>query len=510
MKIIRSLTLLATSFCACSTFAATLVDLTQEDFKRPKSSAYQLKALNETVDKAGNKHIRYEQTYQDLPVYGYHVIEHVYQRTVKAQGLSLKSFSGTSVQGIERDLPAVSSLTAVEPATTLERLKQDYAHQHHLSATDLIFENELARAVIFIDDNEEARVAHEVNFFVDFSEGGMPSRPHYLVDAQTGKMLKQWEGLTSERVGQGPGGNQRIGYYNYGQDKPALDISKSRRNCSLSGEGGKTVNAKNGMRQTTTAYAYNCRRSMIQDYDASNGAASPLNDAHYFIDVLTQFYRQSYDTAPLPFPLVMRAHYGRNFANAFWNGNSMTYGDGNDALYPFVVLDIAAHEIAHGVTENHSKLTYEKQSGGMNEAFSDMASRAVDYFVYGSNDWYLGGDIFKDPNILALRFMDNPSQDGKSIDHVSQYTDALDVHHTSGVYNKAFYLLATTGGWNTLSAFDVMYYANVAYWEPNTTYASGAWGVVQAAAAHGQNVDDVINAFEQVGIQCDKVAGKCV
>jgi Zn-dependent metalloprotease len=188
----------------------------------------------------------------------------------------------------------------------------------------------------------------------------------------------------------------------------------------------------------------------------------------------------------------------------------MTYGDGNDALYPFVVLDIAAHEIAHGVTENHSKLTYEKQSGGMNEAFSDMASRAVDYFVYGSNDWYLGGDIFKDPNILALRFMDNPSQDGKSIDHAGQYTDALDVHHTSGVYNKAFYLLATTSGWNTLTAFDVMYYANVAYWEPNSTYASGAWGVVQATAAHGQNVDDVINAFEQVGIMCDKVAGKCV
>jgi len=146
----------------------------------------------------------------------------------------------------------------------------------------------------------------------------------------------------------------------------------------------------------------------------------------------------------------------------------------------------------------------------MNEAFSDIASRAVEYYVHGENDWYLGGDIFKDTNILALRYMNNPPRDGRSLDNASQYYEGIDVHYSSGVFNKAFYLLATTPGWNTATAFDTMYYANTSYWQANSTFAQGALGVVQASAALGRNVDDVINAFSQVGIQCDKVAQTCI
>ena len=97
-------------------------------------------------------------------------------------------------------------------------------------------------------------------------------------------------------------------------------------------------------------------------------------------------------------------------------------------------------------------------SGGMNEAYSDMAGEAAEYFMNGSNDFLVGAQIFKGTG--ALRYMDNPPQDGSSIGHASNYTSGMDVHYSSGVYNKAFYLLATKAGWNTQKAFQVFARAN--------------------------------------------------
>jgi vibriolysin len=510
MLIKRSLAILALSLVSHAGFAATLVDVSEQGLPRLKSSDYQLEEIKRVTDSAGNIHIRYEQQYQGLPVYGHQVIEHQYQPSLAATGVKLSPYTGQMVQGIENDISQQGRAITSDAQASLNKLKSAYAQANHFSVEQLDFINVIAREVIYLDEQQVAHLAHEVSFFVELAEGGSPARPYYIVEASSGKILKTWDGLTSEKVATGPGGNDRIGVYHYGKDLPKLDVSKSRGRCTFTSPAGKTVDMGNGYGKSTTAYSYGCRRSLEQSADANNGAASPLNDAHYFIDILTQFYAERYKSSPVPFPLVMRTHYGKEYANAFWNGSSMTYGDGNKDLYPFVVLDISAHEIAHGFTEVNSGLVYEGQSGGLNESFSDMASRAVEYFVYGEHDWFLGGDIFKDTNKLALRFMDTPSRDGNSIEHVSQYTNSLDVHYTSGIFNKAFYLLSVSPGWNTAEAFDVMLYANAGYWQPNSTFATAAWGVVQAAAANGRQVDDVIKAFNHVGIRCDKVAGKCV
>jgi vibriolysin len=71
-------------------------------------------------------------------------------------------------------------------------------------------------------------------------------------------------------------------------------------------------------------------------------------------------------------------------------------------------------------------------SGGMNEAFSDMAGEAAESYMNGSNDWMVGEQIFK--GNVALRYMDDPSRDGSSINHADQYS-GQDVHYTSGVIN---------------------------------------------------------------------------
>jgi hypothetical protein len=96
--------------------------------------------------------------------------------------------------------------------------------------------------------------------------------------------------------------------------------------------------------------------------------------------------------------------------------------------------------------------------------------------------------------------MANPPQDGVSIDNANDYYPGIDVHYSSGVYNKAFYLLATTSGWDTRKAFDVFVRANQHYWTPSTDFTDGAYGVRDAASDLGYSTAAVEAAFAAVGI----------
>ena len=106
-------------------------------------------------------------------------------------------------------------------------------------------------------------------------------------------------------------------------------------------------------------------------------------------------YNDWVGTAPLTFQLKMRVHYGNNYENAFWDGSAMTFGDGQNTFYPLVSLDVSAHEVSHGFTEQNSGLIYSGKSGGLNEAFSDMAGEAAEFYMKGSNDWLVGQEILK-------------------------------------------------------------------------------------------------------------------
>jgi len=216
--------------------------------------------------------------------------------------------------------------------------------------------------------------------------------------------------------------------------------------------------------------------------------------------VIYNMYNAYIGKPPLTFQLMMRVHYGTNYENAFWDGSSMTFGDGYTTFYPLVSLDVASHEVSHGFTAQNSNLTYANQSGGINEAYSDIAGEAAEYYMKGSNDFLVGAQIFKATG--ALRYMANPPQDGKSIGHASNYIHGMDVHYSSGVYNKAFYTLATKPGWNTQKAFQVFARANDLYWTPSTDFYTGVCGVQTAASNLGYTVADVTAAFTSVGLTC--------
>ena len=260
----------------------------------------------------------------------------------------------------------------------------------------------------------------------------------------------------------------------------------------------KTVDLNNA----TSGGSVYCFEGDSNEYKEVNGSFSPLNDAHYFGNVVFNMYKEVVGTEPLTFQLKMRVHYGRSYENAFWDGSAMTFGDGGSRFYPLVSLDVSSHEVSHGFTEQNSGLIYRGQSGGINEAFSDMAGEAAEAYFKGENDFLVGFSIFKQAG-KALRYMQDPTRDGKSIGSALGYTSGLDVHYSSGVFNRAFHKLATTEGWTTLKAFRVFAYANMNYWEPSTDFEKGATGVCDSAADLGYSVEDVANAFLLVDVHAD-------
>ena len=96
--------------------------------------------------------------------------------------------------------------------------------------------------------------------------------------------------------------------------------------------------------------------------------------------------------------------------------------------------------------------------------------------------------------------MDEPTKDGKSISHMKDYNDSLNVHYSSGIFNKAFYLMGSAEGWNTKKAFDVMVKANMDYWTANSTFAEAACGILSATSDYKYDATAVLSALKQVGL----------
>ena len=435
---------------------------------------------------------RYRQAYRGIPVFGEGVV-------VSEDGAgNVRTMFGNYISGLEQDI-----------ATTTPRLSKAQALVAGKRAalgngiSAMLTERETSELTVFIDDAGRGHLAYAVSFYAEGVD--RPTRPIIIVDAASGRVLKQWENLQHALVGTGPGGNSKTGQYEYGTNYGYLDVTQSGSTCSMNSTNVKTVNLNHSTSNTSsTAFSYTCPRNTTK---AINGAYSPLNDAHYFGNVVFNMFQAYVGQAPLSFQLQMKVHYRSSYENAFWNGSAMTFGDGASTFYPLVSLDVSSHEVAHGFTEQQSGLCYTNGSGcgGMNEAFSDMAGEAAEYFMRGSNDWLVGADIFKGNG--ALRYMNNPPQDGSSIDHASQMTSTIDVHHSSGVYNKAFYLLANKSGWNTQKAFQVFARANRDYWTSNVTFNQGACGVETATSDLGFNVADVTAAFSSVGVSCSGGGG---
>jgi len=463
----------------------------KESLKMNEHASFKKKKSFKTK-KGMNKH-RLQQHYKGVLVYGQNLVSETNDFG------ELVSLSGDVVKDI--------SLSSVEPSISAKKAQQLVKKFNgHGSNTEI---KHSTTQLIIINVKGESILAYKVSYFAHHNEA--PTRPFAIVDAHSGAILESHNALTTKRGGKGgggtvtttpssatgPGGNTKSGQYHYGTDFSTLSVGKANDTCYMENSNVRTIDMNNRTRGGSV-HSFTCPENT---YKSANGAYSPLNDAHAFGNAIFDMYGDWYNTAPLSFKLEMRVHYGRNYENAFWNGTAMSFGDGASTFFPLVSLDVSAHEVSHGVTEQNSGLQYSSESGGMNEAFSDMAGEAAESYLLGSNDWMVGEQIFKGTG--ALRYMDDPTQDGRSIGHASDFTSSMDVHHSSGVYNKAFYLLATSQGWSTREAFGVFLRANQLYWSATSTFNAGACGVESAAADLGKSVNDVTSAFSAVGVSCN-------
>ncbi len=448
-------------------------------------------AARSSVAIAGGHHVvRQQQMFRGVPVYGRSIA--VVQ---DAQGNALRA-TGELLQNVQLDLTSVTP--KLTPTAAIAALK---GHAHTMLVGGETMNNQQADLFVYPQDNGPARLVYRTSYFVN---GANPTRPTAIIDANTGAVIMSWDGLTDASA-TGPGGNTKTGKYIYGTNYAALDVTQSGSTCTLVNTNVKTYNLNHGT-SGGSVVSFTCPNS---DTDAINGAYSPVNDAHHFGGVVHDMYVAYTGAAPLSMQLRMNVHYKSNYENAFWDGTAMNFGDGASTFYPLVSLDVTSHEISHGYTEQNSNLAYTGQSGGMNEAYSDIAGEAAEFYDRGAADFLVGRDIVKTSAGIgdALRYMCNPTQDGGSIDNAANYTSSLDVHYSSGVYNKSFCLLAKTAGWDVKKAFQVYALANKSYWTATSTFNSGACGVESAATDLGYNANDVIAAFTGVGVTCPGTGG---
>jgi Zn-dependent metalloprotease len=287
-----------------------------------------------------------------------------------------------------------------------------------------------------------------------------PSRLHTIVDAESGAVISSYD-----EVVKGTGNSQYSGSVtlNTTLNGSTWQLRDTRGNYTTdlngatSGTGTQFTDADNiwGNGSTTSR--------QTAGVDAQYGAEKTYA---YYSSVLGRAGIWNNGTGARS-----RTHYGNGYNNAFWDGTQMTYGDGTGNTRPLTSIDVAAHEMSHGVTENTAGLVYSGDAGGLNEATSDIFGTAVEWYANSAadpGDYLIGEKININGNGTPLRYMDKPSKDGASQDCWTTSTKNLDPHYSSGPLNHWFFLASEGSGAKTING--------VAYNSPtcNGTTVTGA------------------------------------
>ncbi len=384
-------------------------------------SGEQLKVKDAFTDANGTTHVRYTRTYDGLRVVGGDLVVHE-SKPGKVVGVD-KAFAGKL--SVPSTTPSVSAATAESRGQSLAKAK------HETSDSEL---------VVFAAGGTP-RLAYDV-----VTEGikadQTPTRLHTFVDAKTGRTLASWDDIETAT---GTGNSIYSGTV-------SLSTSGSSGNYSL-------TDIAHGNGQTTDLNgATSGNGTLFTDSDNvwGNGSTSSRQsaavDAHYGAATTFDYYKNILGRNGIfnnGTGVRSRVHYGNSYVNAFWDGSQMTYGDGSGNADPLVEIDVAGHEMSHGVTENSAGLNYSGDAGGLNEATSDIFGTAVEFYANNSSDvgdYLIGEKIDINGNGTPLRYMDKPSKDGGSVDCWSTSTKNLDPHYSSGVGNHWFYLASEGSG----------------------------------------------------------------
>ncbi|WP_230195071.1 M4 family metallopeptidase [Streptomyces coriariae] len=447
-------------------------------------------------DADGTVHTRYSRTYAGLPVIGADVIVH------ERAGEQTVTRTTPPALSVPTTRAVVSSAAAKKAASAAADEQGSLASERAASARQVVWA---------VDDSP--RLAWD-NVVTGLREDQTPSRVHVITDAVTGARLASYDDIQAGE-----------GHSQYSGTVPLASLRDADffRLADLQRGNHRTYDVTGGV------------RTLVTDADDVWGDGSPATaqtaavDAAYGAQRTWDFYHDRFGRNGIAddgVGAVSNVHYGTKYANAFWDDLCfcMTYGDGLDGRRPLTELDIAAHEMTHGVTSATAGLIYTGESGGLNEATSDIMGTAVEFFAGNAQDTpdFLLGELADVRGTgKPLRYMDQPSKDasakGTSQDYWTAGTKKLDPHFSSGPANHFFYLLAEGSGRTTINgvaydsptydgrpvaalglanATNVWYRALTRYMTSTTDYAGARTATLQAAADLFGTTSD---AYEAVG-----------
>ncbi|MFJ3664621.1 M4 family metallopeptidase [Streptomyces sp. NPDC090119] len=433
-------------------------------------------------DADGTVHTRYERTYEGLPVLGGDLIVH----TSESGGTRGVTRASKATLKLATLTPRVAATTAQKQALGLAKDKGSAK-----ATTD-----RAPRKVVWAAGGKSV-LAYET-VIGGFQDDGTPNQLHVVTDAATGKKLFQYQGIET-----GVGNTQYSG-------KVDLTTAQSGSSYTLTDDargGHKTYDLDHKQDGTGTLFSQD--NDTWGDGKTTNPATAGA-DAAYGAQATWDFYKDTFGRSGIKndgTAAYSRVHYGNAYVNAFWDDSCfcMTYGDGTNDSDPLTSVDVAGHEMSHGVTSNTAGLEYSGESGGLNEATSDIMGTGVEFAANNSadpGDYLIGEKININGDGKPLRYMDKPSKDGGSADYWTSSVGGEDVHYSSGVANHFFYLLSEGSGAKTIGGVDydsptkdgstvtgigrdkalqIWYKALTSYFTSTTDYADARKGTLSAA-----------------------------
>jgi Zn-dependent metalloprotease len=385
-------------------------------------------------DEDGTQHVRMDRFHGGLPVIGGDLVAHA-----------------DATGAIESVTHALDRLLAPKMVLTLDQVHAVALAVGRRGSKVSTLLGESAEQVIYARDGVQT-LAWDV-LIVGEQADGTPVEQHQLVDGDTGKELDRWDGIETTATG-GTGKAFFAG-------TTALTVDKSSSTYFLRdpSRGGQYTNDMK--KQTAGNGTIFSNTTGVFGTGAISAAATAAADAQIGTMYTWDYYKTVHGRNGIGKDgkgAYNRVHYGTNFANAFWSDSCfcMTYGDGDGStLYPLTSIDVAGHEMSHGVTSRTANLVYSGESGGLNEATSDIFGTMVEFFANLKNEvpnYLIGEKLFmangNKPSLpetgstKAIRYMWKPSLDGASPDCWSSAVGGLDVHYSSAIGNHFFYLLA--------------------------------------------------------------------
>ncbi|MFG2649423.1 M4 family metallopeptidase [Streptomyces sp. NPDC048436] len=377
-------------------------------------------------DRDGTTHTRYERTYDGLPVLGGDLVVHT------AKSGSVKGVTKATKASIK-----VASTSAKVGAKSAAKSAESTAAK---SGDTKKADAQAPRKVVWAASGKPV-LAHET-VVTGVQKDGTPSKLHVITDAATGKKLFQYQAIEN-----GAGHSQYSGDVEVGSKKGSSGFDL-------------TDDSRGGHSTLDLAHSESGEGKLFTDDDDTWGTGKPDDpqtaavDAAYGAQLTWDYYKTVHGREGIKGDgkgATSRVHYGKAYVNAFWDDSCfcMTYGDGEGDKKPLTSIDVAAHEMSHGVTAATANLEYSGESGGLNEATSDIFGSSVEFNAKNAEDvgdYLIGEEIDINGDGSPLRFMDKPSKDGQSLDNWSADAGNVDVHYSSGIANHFFYLLSEGSG----------------------------------------------------------------